>query len=62
MRFTVSKTIILNETEREILTRFEEMIDEMDLNAEELEELLFEISRDKTHSAGSDILISYVDD
>ena len=60
MRFTVSKTIILNETEREILTRFEEMIDEMDLNAEELEELLFEISRGRTRS--DNILINYVDD
>ena len=60
MRFTVSKTIILNETEREILTRFEEMIDEMDVNAEELEELLFEISRGRTRS--DNILINYVDD
>ena len=60
MRFTVSKTIILNETEREIRTRFEEMIDEMDLNAEELEELLFEISRGRTRS--DNILINYVDD
>lgn len=60
MRFTVAKTITLNKTEREILTHFEEMIDDMDLNAEELEELLFEISRGRTRS--DNILINYVDD
>lgn len=60
MKFTVAKTISINKTEREILTRFEEMIDEMDLNAEELEGLLFMISRGKTRS--DDILINYVDD
>ena len=62
MRFTVTRTIILNKTERDILKRFESMIDEMNLNADEVEQLLFDIFRDKTHSAGSDILISYVDD
>ena len=62
MRFTVTKTIILNKAERDILKRFESMIDEMNLNADEIEQLLFDIYRDKTHSAGSDILINYVDD
>jgi len=62
MRFTVTKTIILNKAERDVLTRFEAMIDEMNLNADEIEQLLFDIYRDKTHSTGSDILINYVDD
>ena len=62
MRFSVTKTIILNKAERDVLKRFEEMIDQMNLNADEIEQLLFDIFRDKTHSAGSDILISYVDD
>ena len=62
MRFTVTRTIILNKAERDILKRFESMIDEMNLNADEIEQLLFDVYRDKTHSAGSDILINYVDD
>jgi hypothetical protein len=62
MRFTVTKTIILNKAERDVLKRFESMIDEMNLNADEIEQLLFDVYRDKTHSAGSDILINYVDD
>ena len=62
MRFTTTKTIILNKTERDVLTRFEAMIDEMNLNADETEQLLFDIYRDKTCSAVSDILINYVDD
>lgn len=62
MRFTVTKTIILNKAECDILKRFESMIDEMNLNADEIEQLLFDVYRDKTHSAGTNILISYVDD
>lgn len=62
MRFTMTKAITLTKTERDVLTRFEAMIDEMHLNAEEIEQLLFDIYCDKTCSAGSDILISYVED
>ena len=61
MKFNVVKTITINKTERDVLTRFEAMIDEMDLNAEEIEELLFAIYRDKDKSMG-DIFINYVDD
>ena len=60
MRFTVAKTITINKTEREILTRFEAMIDEMDLDATQLEQLLFDIYRGKTGS--DDIFINYEDD
>lgn len=58
MRFNVTKTITLNKAERDVLVRFEAMIDEMDLNAEEIEELLFAIYRDKDKSMG-DIFIKY---
>jgi len=60
MKFAVSKTITIDKTEREILTRFEAMIDEMDLDATQLEQLLFDIYRGKTGS--DDIFIKYEDD
>lgn len=60
MEYTVTRTITLNKTERGVLTRFEAMIDEMDLNADEIEELLFAIYRDKTRSGN--IFINYEDD
>ena len=62
MRFNSSTTVIVNKTECEILTRFEQMIDELNLNAEELEQLLFDISRGKTNCKEYNILIKYEDD
>jgi len=63
MKFKNSTTVIINKTEREILTRFEYMIDELDLDAEELEQLLYDISRgEKDCRKKRDILIKYEDD
>lgn len=45
MKLTTTKKITLTKAEYEVLTRFEETIDEMDLNAEEIESLLFNIYR-----------------
>lgn len=58
---TITHKITLTKAEREVLTNFERMIDDMDLSAEELESLLWGIYWGKK-SDDNGILIEYEND
>lgn len=54
-------TLTLTLTEREVLERFEQEIDEANLNAEEIKQLLFDIYHGKTNTE-INIDINYLDE
>lgn len=58
MEYVVTKTLCLNDEDFNILNRFENIVDEMNLSAEELSDLLYDIQCRRTRSNG--IIINYM--